>query len=856
MPGAAIDKDELFRRLAEGLAAGITVVAPNARLPRELMREFDAFQLARGLASWEAPDILPFDAFVARLWDDAIHAEGGEALPQLLGAAEELHLWEEAIGGSERGRGLIASTQAAAQCRDAWKLMHAWRIGAVRGTEDAEAFVEWSAAYARRAGNEADAARLPDLAVARIGARKPKALVAYAFDLLTPQQRDFFAACGAEGVEVRSCAPGRREAQPSRLSFPGAREELEAAARWGRARLEAGAQRIGLVVPGLRERRREVARILARTLGTSAPFNISIGVPLADHPLVADALSILALASGEVEFEDASALLRSPFLGGAQAELARRARLDARLRRRLPARLTLAKLVGAVEPCPLLRERLEALFAAAGAGAERTPHGCARHFTALLEAAGFPGERGLDSAEFQALARWNEMLAELAALERVAPRLAPAQALAKLRRACADTLFQPESPEAPVQVLGILESAGLEFDALWVSGLTDEAWPLDARPNPFIPVGLQRAAGVPEATAEGAYALDRRITEHWFAAAGEVIVSHALHEGDRALSPSPLVAQLPEGRLELPAYPRHRDRIFAARMIERVPDGAAPPLPGNRARGGTRVLADQAACPFRAFARHRLGAQALDEPVEGMDALARGTLLHDLMAQLWRELRASAALAGDVSGAIGRAAAAAVAEAGLEGRFAQLETARLAKLARDWLEVERAREPFTVAAIEEKRELSIGALALSGRIDRMDRLADGTHALIDYKSGSVTRGAWTGERPDDPQLPLYAVTAQEEVSAIAFARLKTGEMKFTGWGRDASLVDAAKFDWAGMLAGWRQELEGLAHGFAAGEARVDPKRGAQTCRLCDLQPLCRVHEKLALAEGEEEEAAP
>ena len=56
-----------------------------------------------------------------------------------------------------------------------------------------------------------------------------------------------------------------------------------------------------------------------------------------------------------------------------------------------------------------------------------------------------------------------------------------------LKRHCADTLFQPESPDAPIQILGVLESAGLRFDCLWVSGLTDEAWPLDAQAQPLHP---------------------------------------------------------------------------------------------------------------------------------------------------------------------------------------------------------------------------------------------------------------------------------------------------------------------------------------------------------------------------------
>ena len=40
------------------------MVTPNKRLSQALMADFDAHQIRRDLKVWEAPDILPFDAFV------------------------------------------------------------------------------------------------------------------------------------------------------------------------------------------------------------------------------------------------------------------------------------------------------------------------------------------------------------------------------------------------------------------------------------------------------------------------------------------------------------------------------------------------------------------------------------------------------------------------------------------------------------------------------------------------------------------------------------------------------------------------------------------------------------------------
>ncbi len=88
MSGQEIAKQDLYARLAKGLAAGITVVTPNQRLARALRLEFDAFQQKRNLAVWEDADILPLDAFVARCHEDALYEEGGAKLPTLLSPAQ------------------------------------------------------------------------------------------------------------------------------------------------------------------------------------------------------------------------------------------------------------------------------------------------------------------------------------------------------------------------------------------------------------------------------------------------------------------------------------------------------------------------------------------------------------------------------------------------------------------------------------------------------------------------------------------------------------------------------------------------------------------------------------------------
>src|SRR4051812_22466073 len=119
-----VQKRELLANLAKGHSEGITVVTPNRRLAQALAREFDERQLESGLSVWETADILPFGAFVERLYEGSLYSHMAGHLPLLLSGAQEQELWELAIRSSEWGPTLLALSRAAADCRKAWRLAH------------------------------------------------------------------------------------------------------------------------------------------------------------------------------------------------------------------------------------------------------------------------------------------------------------------------------------------------------------------------------------------------------------------------------------------------------------------------------------------------------------------------------------------------------------------------------------------------------------------------------------------------------------------------------------------------------------------------------------------------------------
>jgi probable DNA repair protein len=445
-------------------------------------------------------------------------------------------------------------------------------------------------------------------------------------------------------------------------------------------------------------------------------------------------------------------------------------------------------------------------------------------------------------------------------------------------------VFQPRASDVPVQVLGLHEANGQHFDHLWVMGLHDGVWPPAAVPDPFIPLAMQRERGMPNSEPERERARARQLTEQLSAAAPDVIFSYPGRDGAEELAVSPLIAGLPSIDPALIGMDPADDwaaRIRRSGVLEPLPDDGPMPLRRAQVSGGSRVFANQAACPFRAFAEHRLGARPLDRVQVGLGPMRSGTLMHRALELLWRELQTQQALLAlgeeELRILVQRCSAEALEAqrrlnpATLADRYSSLELDRLQQKILAWLEVERLRGPFRVIGFEEQREFSAGGVQVNLKLDRIDELEDGGLVVLDYKTGQVTPSRWFGARPEDPQLPLYGVAARgaggdRPVAAVAFAQIRADKVTISGVVRGAGVLpglpvnrkgelkDAAE-QWPRVLEDWGVVLERLGTAFSEGRAEIDPKNGLATCRSthCELAALCRIHERLG-GDGEDEAA--
>jgi len=572
------------------------------------------------------------------------------------------------------------------------------------------------------------------------------------------------------------------------------------------------------------------------------------------------------------DYEHISQIIRSPYLVAAESERANRDRLDLLLRRKLPRTTSLAsclKVEGFVESCPILWEILNR-FLQLQWPKNASVSAWQRYYLNALAVLGWPGERTLNSAEYQTVTCFYNELTKIEKYQILFESYSCATLLHHLERQLTHCLFQPESPsQVNVQILGVLEISAMQFDEIWVCGLNEEHWPKPANPSPFLPISLQRSLNMPHASAERELHFAKEILSDIQKQCQNLYLSHPVWQEDIHLLPSPLLQQFASETVNLPVW--HETDELQKSQLESFEDEYGPALSPDELidiSGGYKFFQDQALCPFKAFAMRRMNVEPFPSFTEQYDHATRGTILHKILENLWQQLKDHSHLlslsdeqrehivSNTVLGVL--QAWAQRSESLLTRGLAELEQVRLEDLLNEWLKIEVARAPFKVLAQEQTLVTEFAGIPLKIRADRIDQLADGSKIVIDYKSGLVSCKDWADERPKDPQLPLYAILLKAK--GIAYAQVRNGNMGIFGISADEPYADGIvnvadnkwckASDWQELLSIWQKVLSQLAEHFKQGFAKVDPISYEAACRNCGLQSLCRIYESSTLIDVE------
>ena len=582
--------------------------------------------------------------------------------------------------------------------------------------------------------------------------------------------------------------------------------------------------------------------------------NISAGTPLADTAVVHCALELIGSLQYKRSLNDWLKILYSPFSAFAQLPLQYLVDSELALRKTRRFDFTLEQFLTAILPKeepeqkdisetdphnPLILETLKPLielktFSRLKTGTQKNFSTWAQFFSNFLEDMGWPDARSLNSIEYQQRQQWNSLLDQYCGLDNLAIEVGLATALKHLQLLAQESVFHPKTADAPLQILGLLEGSGLHFDQLWIVGMHSKSFPASVAINPLLPADFQRQQAMPHSLPERELKIAQELLSGYKNHSKKLILSYPVLKGEEQLDPSPLIRDLADSKIsELLKEPEpHPPWLSQPQQCQLVEDKAPKYNPAiENIRGGSKLLQNQAVCPFNAFAIHRLKAEPLEEPVQGLSPLDRGSLIHEILYRLWTQWQSSTFLNSLSTEQVSEQLESTIADTLTEwapkhsvlqgNRFRALEQQRLHSLLSEWIEEERLRQPFEVQNLESDASIRFGDLNISLRLDRVDQVGDKL-LIIDYKTGQVKPSKWDGPRPIEPQLPLYLLASKPQANGCAFAQLRAGDIKLIG-NSDSELLNGEKpaDNWPAQIDEWQSALANLAAEFTEGYASVE-----------------------------------
>ena len=899
------------------------ILCTTARLSRGLKIHHQQ-RLSLRQQQWQTPQIMTLQQWLTQLTQQAILSGeiDSQTFPTIhLNAITEKMLWQQAIQSCIHKHELaalfdIASLTDAAIAAN--QLLIEWQVSdtqlsAYFQSVETRQFLRWRKAFQALCAekNALECSRVLALQVnylAKTTLPLPASIELAGFDRVTPLEQQLIQNLQAKNVKVTFLQHQQQAQSVEQIACDDCGAECRAAVAWAKQTLTQNPQaNLAIITPVLGNIRSKLADLLDDTFHpeTLHPslyespriMDFSIGAPLSEHTMIATALRLLRLAthSQNSTQADLSALLLDT-QWGSENEIDARHLLDAQMRKKLARTVSLQSLLMLAEKnvasrgltnsnleltSLLLNQFLNHITVLQSAQtlwrAKNLPTFWAKQFSQLLENVNWAKTRQLSSYDYQAQQSWLEVLQHFEDLNTLIGPISAMDALNKLTQICAARMFLPETKGNPrIQLLGMLENSAIPLDGAWVLGMNDQHWPPPARPNPLLPIKMQRDLNMPNADTNIQAEFAQKVQQRLLNSASEIVFSWARKEADRELRASPLLDNLAVGHASAVVdtiAETLSENSAGESLIEMMDDHIAPPiLPTETLRGGSALFEAQAVCPAWLFYQYRLGAKALENPTDGLDTLERGNLTHAVLQQFWEKCQHSFNLKSlsdlELEAAIQTAIAKAFKQArnieNVPKQILQIEQQRLQILISTWLQLEKQRTDFSVLACEAEHKLNIEGLEITLRIDRIDALA-GTASkepeliIIDYKTGSSkpSHSSWADARITKPQIPLYAslVLKDQQVVAACFAKVDLLESQFSGVAANdvvphikafSDLKNNSAFkefaDFEALILHWQQSLTSIAQEIKQGVANVKFEDEIDLL-YCDVKPLLRLPER-------------
>ena len=874
----------------------------NARLARWLLLEQDEQKKKAGENAWETPPILPLSSWLQNVWL--------ESWPEkyLLSELQCEKIWEEIINQDSARLELLHLQGVATQTSKAFSLIHEYRLPRdpklYEQTDEAKAFLRWTRKYENHLSSLGALAPCMLMDAVRNSMQEgripfPPSLRVMGFEEQSPQLKYFLNFLREKGthVDFLSPVPDSETQRMERLNnvnvgeYENPQGEAQACARWVRSIFHPG-KRIGIVVPELEKYRTLLKRELAAELVPETifsldeqdlPFNISLAPPLSQEPMIKLALDLLSVKTSNIPISIFLSIIQSPFFGFAFPPTSEISNLEYNLRKKRLLFIPLER----SSSIPQVNQLVEGLKSWVQNNSKLMPEKWAKELSDFLKTTGWPGnstpsagndKQTILSKRYQAFEAWKDCLNQLCSLNQILGPINRLEALNHLSHITLNKPFQTKTPEHSIQVIGLLESSGMQFDHLWVMGCHSEVLPAHPEPNPFIPYEIRNKYSIPRSNPQRELKFAEQSLSRLLMASPDVHFSFPLHEGDMDLEMSPLLKRFPKGEKVPYQSNRIKDQVRAMNQLEEFTESTFLPVTDSEenqfeTRGissGYALIKDQVDCPFRAFARHRLNSQHYPSPEIDFDNLDRGILIHKALELFWEKTsnlknlvflsQQEGILEKHIEECVREALKLCSKRTAGQTQFNKLEIERNLRVIHEWLlKIELERPDFTVLHNEEDVSINLCGIKLSLKIDRIDEIPGKGLLLIDYKTGRDAKPAeWFAEKIRAPQLPLYAM-AKPPVG-LAYGHLALGKPEFKGTAipdlplgkfKNHDFTKDAKYQaWEELLVFWKNNFKDVAKEFLRGNHQVSPINKGEPCRHCEFGPLCRIQEaaKLKISE--------
>ncbi len=788
-----------YQSLFEKLENSDLILTANARLARYLTQQWVIFKT--GIV--EKPNIYSWKDYFLNLYEQKswLKLNGSEDFPRILNKAESEYLWQEIIKNSSYELGLIQPEATAKSVSRAYEILMDWDLSLLDlenylenlHSPEVRIFLDWSKEFEKKC-QELSGVLNPEI---KLPERIKKVYLIGFEEELSPRMKISLKKWESQGCEIENFEFSPK-AQCSVMACQSRQDEWNQLAKMAKYYADQNLT-VGVIVPEIVSYRSDILKSffyyfepekLTQTHPIPENFAMTGGEPLATVPLIFEGLEYLKNPEGLLIFNLPS--WRQFFLGE-------------------------------------------------------------------LNKNNWPGEFTLTSFEHQAVMKFYEQIEAWLSLSFLLGECDFKTAKQSLQNWMDNVFFQPKSEsEVLVNIYGPLEVSGLIQDVLLIANMNESSFPSQAKPNPYLPYELQKKLNMPHATAKRELNFASAQLKEWQGLCDELIAFYAEREGDLELRVSPLVQSWNVFSHDSPVGADLRVRPFShanpiENPIENLIEPLGPPISLielSNLTSGVNIFKSQAACPFQAFAKHRLNLKPIEPPIEPLNLKSRGIITHRILEKLMPEIIKISNWKIQPLENFQKLISEIVQEnlSYLEKKEPEslpkflkiLEQERLIDLMGSWIELEKSREDFELLAQEREIFGVLADIPIRARIDRIDQMGN-IKIIIDYKTGRAALNNCLGDRPDEPQLPIYALLIQAD--SVGYASINIQNL-----GLDC--LDPELFK--SYLAGWSESFKKLSEEFKQGLAVLNPKKGDSTCSRCDFSRLCRRHDRSGLFEGESE----